>query len=154
MYGMIDKDRTVIDGINSRLDELQAAILKVKLKYLDKMNRDRSTVANRYIKSLSPDLFAYQQIPNKVFSNNHVFVPCFLGDRNKLIQHLDKNNIQTNIYYLVPHHLQEGLRHLGYKKGDLPIVEKVCSQAIALPMYPELSVSSQNKVISAINKFK
>lgn len=154
MYGMTDKDHIKVNGINSRLDELQAAILKVKLKYLDEMNNKRNEIANYYKKELNFNLFKHQLIPKDVYSNYHVFVSRFKGNREKLIKYLEEKQIQTNIYYLVPLHLQEANRFLGYKKGDFPEAEKLCDEAIALPLYPEFEDSKQKYVIECINNFK
>lgn len=153
MYGMTDYNHISINGINSRLDELQAAILRVKLKYLDAMNKNRSIVAENYIRMLNKDKFVHQKINSGVFSNYHVFVSKCRFDRNKLIRYLDSKKIQTNIYYLIPLHLQEANKFLGYRKGDLPEAESLCDQVIALPLYPELKFETQEIVIKTINEF-
>lgn len=153
MYGMVDYNHIIINGINSRLDELQAAILRVKLKYLNKMNEARDKIATRYRLELNQEFFNHQQIPKNVYSNYHVFVSRFKGHRDKLITYLEAKGIQTNIYYLLPLHLQKANEFLGYKKGDLPIVERLCSEVIALPMYPELNTNNHEEVIYEVNKF-
>lgn len=153
MYGMRDKDHIIVNGLNSRLDELQAAILRVKLKHLEDMNRKRQVIANYYVQSLRKDLFEHQYIENNVFCNYHVFASRFKDNREKFTQYMDKKNIQTNIYYPVPLHLQKANKFLGYRKGDFPKTEKLCQQAIALPMYPELSHKTQNLIIKTINDF-
>jgi dTDP-4-amino-4,6-dideoxygalactose transaminase len=154
MYGMRDKDHIVINGVNSRLDELQAAILRVKLKHLDAMNRSRNAIASRYRKELRSDLFTHQHISDKVVSNYHVFVSKFRGDRAAFIQSMDALQIQTNIYYVVPLHLQEANRFLKYKRGDLPVAEALCEVAIALPLYPELPDATLSHIIQCINDWK
>jgi dTDP-4-amino-4,6-dideoxygalactose transaminase len=151
MYGMKDKDHTVISGINSRLDEIQAAVLRVKLKYLDTMNKQRNKIAQRYIKELNSSSFIHQHIEENVFSNYHIFETRFKGKRDKLIKYLDSGGIQANIYYLLPHHLQESIKYLGYKEGHLPIIENLCKEVIALPMYPELSHQVIEKIIVSVN---
>ena len=153
MYGMVDKDRIRISGINSRLDELQAAILRAKLPHLDDMNRRRVAIADRYRRELPAHLFTHQQIPEGVVSNYHVFVSRFLGDRAAFIAAMDALKIQTNIYYVLPLHLQEANRFLGGQPGDLPVAEALCGQAIALPLYPELPDETLTIVIRAIQEF-
>jgi dTDP-4-amino-4,6-dideoxygalactose transaminase len=153
MYGMVDKDHIVIHGINSRLDELQAAILRVKLKYLDTMNERRRRIANYYRDVLRHDMFRHQEIPNNVQANYHVFVSRFMGDREHLISFLARRGIQTNVYYPLPQCLQRANRYLGYRRGDFPNAEKICDEVIALPMYPEFDRKSQCRVIEAINNF-
>jgi len=153
MYGMVDYNHIVINGINSRLDEIQAAILKVKLKYLDEMNRKRNITAKRYIDELNPEYFSHQRIDNSVYSNYHVFVSRFRGSRNKLIEYLEIKKIQTNIYYLMPLYIQEANKFLDIKKGYFPVVEKLCDEVIALTMYPELKMETQEFVIKEIKRF-
>ncbi len=153
MYGMVDYNHIVINGINSRLDELQAAILRVKLKYLDEMNAKRNQIAKRYINELNKNKFSHQKIENNVYSNYHVFVSKYKGNRDELIKYLDEKGIQTNIYYLMPLYLQEANKYLGIKKGEFPIVEKLCDEVIALTLYPELKKDIQENVIKTINDF-
>jgi dTDP-4-amino-4,6-dideoxygalactose transaminase len=151
MYGMSDKDHTVRDGVNSRLDEIQAAILRVKLPHLDDMNRRRDAIAARYRAGLDPERFRHQVIPDGVRSNWHVYAVRFRGDRDRLVAALEAADVQTNVYYPLPLHLQEAHRHLGYRAGDLPRVEKLCEEVIALPMYPELDDATLDIVIERVN---
>jgi len=153
MYGMTDKDHIRINGFNSRLDELQAAILKVKLKYLDEMNQLRNRIADKYIKGLNSQYFDTQSIEENIYCNYHVFAVRVHGDRNELMNYLERERIQTNIYYPIPLHLQEANRFLEYRKGDFPNAEELCNQIIALPMYPELSSQNIEKVLITINEF-
>lgn len=153
MYGMVDKDHICMHGVNSRLDELQAAVLRIKLPHLDEMNRRRIRIADRYARALPSGLFRPQKVPPDVVSNFHVYVARFLGDREAFIRHMDEAGIQTNIYYVLPLHLQEACRPLGNKAGDCPIAEALCHQAIALPMYPELPDSTVDTIVAAAQAF-
>jgi aminotransferase EvaB len=154
MYGMTSKDHTVVHGVNSRLDELQAAILAAKLPHLDAMNASRRRIAERYRRDLRGDLLRYQAIPRGVASNYHVFAGRVTeGRRDALVDFLESRGIQANIYYLVPLHLQEANRLLGYRRGDLPQVERLCDEAIALPLYPELADAVLDRVVAALNEF-
>ncbi|MGH7388977.1 MAG: DegT/DnrJ/EryC1/StrS family aminotransferase [Candidatus Rokuibacteriota bacterium] len=152
-HGLVDKDHCAEPGINSRLDELQAAVLRVKLRHLDEMNHARSRLAARYRSLLPSAAFRHQLASEGVEPNHHVFQSRYLGDRDALAEFLDGLGIQTNIYYVVPHHLQAAVRHLGYKKGDLPGTEEVCRQGIALPMYPELSDALVEAVAASVCRF-
>lgn len=154
MYGMSDKDHIVINGVNSRLDELQAAILRVKLKHLDAMNLSRVRIAERYRRELRSDRFLHQSIPDQVVSNYHVFVSRFRGERAAFIRGMDAMQIQTNIYYLVPLHLQEANQFLGYNSGDLPVAEALCEAVVALPLFPELPQGTLSHIIQTINDWK
>lgn len=151
MYGMVDKDHIVVDGVNSRLDELQAAILRVKLPHLEAMNRRRQAIADRYRAELDRELFLHQVIPPGVRCNYHVFAVRYRGDRDRLVADLEAAGVQTNIYYVLPLHLQQAHQHLGYRKGDLPASERLCHETIALPMYPELDDATLAEVIRRVN---
>ncbi len=153
MYGMTDYHHIVRHGRNSRLDELQAAVLRAKLPHLEAMNRRRREIAEAYVRGLSPELFVPQRIPSNVVSNQHVFVCRFLGDRARFIAHCDGQQLQTNIYYLLPLHLQQANAFLGMRRGALPVVEKLCDQVIALPMYPELPPSTLERILGIINQY-
>lgn len=154
MYGMTDKDHIKINGINSRLDEMQAAILRVKLIHLDEMNANRRKIAERYVNELPKHLFKHQHIDADVVSNYHVFNSAFLGDREAFVAYMDDLEIQTNIYYLMPLHLQEAIKYLGGKVGDFPVAESLCKQAMALTFYPELEEKVLNHVIKCVREFK
>lgn len=153
MYGMVDKDHIIINGINSRLDELQAAILRVKLGYLDEMNQLRNKISDKYKKGLNNKYLTFQYVPENVFCNYHVFSVRVSGRRNELVDYLEKEGIQTNIYYPNPLHLQKANRFLGYREGDFPNAEKLCSQILALPIYPELNSQNIEKIMTTMNKF-
>jgi dTDP-4-amino-4,6-dideoxygalactose transaminase len=150
MYGMTDKDHIVVNGINSRLDELQAAILRVKLRHLDAMNARRREIAALYGKLLDQERFIPQRIPEGVVSNYHVYVVRYRGDRAALMRRLEDAKIQTNVYYELPLHLQEANRFLGKKPGDFPNAEALCSQALALPLYPEIPLELVETVAKAV----
>jgi dTDP-4-amino-4,6-dideoxygalactose transaminase len=152
-HGMRDKDLCEIPGTNSRLDELQAAVLRAKLAHLEDMNAARAELVARYLESLPANRFWPQKIPNNVVTNWHVFELRFSGDRDGLVRHLETRDIQSNVYYVVPHHLQPALAHLGYPQGSLPHTEKLCEEVIALPLYPEMNETVIEKVVSAIREF-
>ncbi len=151
--GMINKDKSLIIGSNSRMDEIQSAILNFKLKFLDKFNKKRKDIFNYYKMNLPKNFFISQKINNNVKSNYHILQFKYLGNRSKLISYLDKNRIQTNVYYEIPHHLQYSIRHLNYKRGDLKNCEKICKQSVALPCYPELNEKKIKYIIKKINQF-
>ena len=141
-------------GTNSRLDEIQAAILLVKLHYLDRWNTKRRKIADYYTKSLikeAPQVVPV--VPNKDTTPvYHLFVvKC--PKRNSLASYLESLGIQTGLHYPVPLHLQKSLAFLGYKKGDFPIVENATNEILSLPMFPELTKSNQDKIVNSIRKF-
>jgi dTDP-4-amino-4,6-dideoxygalactose transaminase len=152
-YGMTDYHHIETHGRNSRLDELQAAVLRVKLPHLEAMNQRRRQIAKRYLRDLPDRLFVFQKIPDNVVSNQHVFVCRFLGDRSRFMAFCDEHGLQTNIYYLLPLHLQQANAHLGMKPGALPVVEQLCNEVVALPMYPELPSEILDRILEIVNQY-
>jgi dTDP-4-amino-4,6-dideoxygalactose transaminase len=145
-------------GINSRLDALQAAVLEVKLRYLDQWCDQRIQHA-RYYKNLfsSSGLVKDKRIflPASGTEKSHIYNYYVIRSerRDELKQHLAKSGIQSLVYYPLPLHLQPCFEHLGYHKGDLPISELVSTQALAIPMYPELTSDQQEIVVQRIVEF-
>ncbi len=153
IYGMPDSIHATMQGINSRLDELQAAILRVKLKRLDEMNKKRQIIASRYREMLRPGLLDFQVMTDKVHSNYHVFACRFKQNRKSFIDYLASNDIQLKIYYPIPVYNQRAYNYLGIKNGQFPVTEGLCDEVIALPIYPEMEQGIQDRVISTINAY-
>jgi dTDP-4-amino-4,6-dideoxygalactose transaminase len=142
-----------IKGFNSRLDELQAAILRVKLGYLDKWNDLRLEKAALYGSLINnPSVILPQASPD----NRHVYHLYVIRstDRDALKEHLEKNQVQTLIHYPIPVHLQEAYNDLGLKEGTCPIAEKTAGQILSLPMFPELEDREIRQVADAVNSFQ
>lgn len=138
-------------GMNSRLDELQAAILLVKLYYLDIFLHNRKEVARRYTEKL-PEILVKPAIPSGREHTFHQY--CIeLGQRDKLAAKLEEKNIASAVYYPHPVHLQEAFRYLNYKQGDFPIAERTASRILALPIYPMMTTRQQDFIITTINKY-
>jgi len=148
-YGQKTKYHHVSIGVNSRLDEIQAAILRVKLKYLDSWNRERNKIAEDYKIALKG--VKMQTIPEGYYSNYHLFV-IEHDNRDEIRKNLEILGIQTLIHYPIPIHLQECYKYLGYKDGDFPAVENSSKRLLSLPMYPELGIGSVKKISSCINQ--
>jgi len=143
-------------GVNSRLDSLQAAILNVKINYLNEYNLSRINAAKYYSEQLK-DIKAIQ-IP--IFDNTtttHIFhqytIKCIYVDRDALKDYLAENNIPTMVYYPVPFHLQEAFNYLPYKIGDFPVTEKLCKQVLSLPMHTELDMDQLAYIVAKIKEF-
>jgi dTDP-4-amino-4,6-dideoxygalactose transaminase len=144
-------------GINSRLDAVQAAILLVKFKHLEKWTEERQKKAKRYgelFQDLLP-LVPSLRLPLIQFNNRHIFHQYVIRvpDRDRLRQWLTENGIGTDIYYPLPLHLQECYSFLKYERGDLPVSEKASAEVLALPIYPELTEGQQTMVIDRIKAF-
>ncbi len=144
-------------GTNSRLDTIQAAILREKLPYLQTWNRDRNLIANEYDRQLAPlakygiTPFANQSGTGHVY---HLYVirvdsDCPLS-RQALQDYLNTQGIQTGIHYPIPCHLQPAFTYLGYKQGDFPNSEKLASRILSLPMYPGLTKEQVSRVVKTI----
>ncbi|KJR45698.1 UDP-4-amino-4-deoxy-L-arabinose--oxoglutarate aminotransferase [Desulfosporosinus sp. I2] len=136
-------------GYNSRLDEIQAAILRVKLRYLDGWNQGRREKAKLYDELLSNTGI---QIPGRdpqALPIYHLYV-LRTEERSALMERLKSGGVANAIYYPVPLHLQKAFQALGYKMGDFPVTEKACEQALAIPCYPELSLEQQHQIANII----
>jgi dTDP-4-amino-4,6-dideoxygalactose transaminase len=158
MHGMAPKYYHHVIGGNFRLDALQAAIVDIKLNYLDDWTRGRRQNAARYGRIFSEaGLDDRVQLPMEVQSrhiyNQFVIRVTEPGKRDGLRNHLLENDIQTEIYYPVPLHLQECFVYLGYQTGDFPVSEKAAQQTLALPIYPELTAEQQAYVVDHIKGF-
>lgn len=129
-----------MEGFNSRLDTIQAAILKIKLKYVLKWTEMRNKVAQKYNKLLK-DICQTPIVKNNCYHSFNYYTIRFKNkqERDATQNHLNKNEIANQIYYPISLHLQQAYKKLGYKKGDLPVSEKVQDEVLSLPMYPELS---------------
>jgi len=128
-------------GVNSRLDSLQAAILKVKLKYLDDYNKTRNRLAQMYSAAFKE--YEWVTTPFESSFSTHVYHQYTMKladniDRDRLNSYLADHDIPSMIYYPVPNHLQKAYLGFGYQKGDLPITEDLCSRVISLPIHTEM----------------
>ena len=145
-------------GINSRLDELQAAVLNVKFPSLDKWSDERARKAEIYTKLLTGADLRFPLVTPQVRSNGrhifHQYVVRVPGNRDALMEHLKNQGIGSKVYYPIPLHLQKCFEYLGYKKGDLPESEAAANETFALPCYPELSEEQQVYVVESIKRFE
>ena len=170
-------------GYNSRLDALQASILNVKLSRLSTWVEKRKQIASRYLESLKdlpgleipkysqqtkmihgwnqfvvrvencpiPPITSYQN--SKVDLLNSVQDSSLISPRDLLKKNLESVGISTIIYYPIPIHLQPAYKELGYSKGSLPVTERICSEVLSLPIFPEITIKQQEYVVQSIKKF-
>jgi dTDP-4-amino-4,6-dideoxygalactose transaminase len=151
-YGEKRKYEHILKGWNSRLDEMQAAILRVKLKYLDHWNgqrRKRALMYRRLLEDTGVNLPVEKRQGRHVY---HLFV-IRTKQRNALQAFLKEKGIETLVHYPVPIHLQKAYTELGYRRGDLPVTEKVAHEALSLPFYPELTGEEMREVQEQVRKF-
>ena len=157
-HGQSSKYNSAVVGINSRLDTLQAAILNVKLRYLDQWNAQRSHIARRYHQWLGsvPGLTVPQALPDgqSVWNQYTVRVKHrstdLIFDRNVVRAQLAERGISTMVYYPVPLHLQSLYQNLDYQPGQFPVAEQLSQEVLSLPIFPELTTVQQDCVIYAI----
>jgi dTDP-4-amino-4,6-dideoxygalactose transaminase len=151
-YGEKEKYRHVLKGGNSRLDEVQAAILRVKLKYLDRWNEERRRKARRYTERLAP---YGVHCPSERPEATHVYHLYVIqtGKRNSLQAFLKEKGIETLIHYPIPIHHQEAFKELKYPRGVLPVTEKVAREILSLPFSAELMEEEAKEVGQHIEQF-
>lgn len=153
-YGSRVRYENEVVGTNSRLDELQAGLLRVKLTHLDELNSERCKLADRYFKEIKNPLIVLPKIRPGADSTWHQFVVHVPNRRDDLIKYLKERDIGTIIHYPIPPHLSKAYEYLGLKKGDLPITEKYANEVLSLPMYNGMTYEEQTIVINAINDFE
>lgn len=142
-------------GVNSRLDTIQAAILRVKLKYLSRFNEARITVADRYDKAFSgcPQI----AIPERVPYSSHIFhqytIKVKNGERDGLKSYLETKKIPSMIYYPGPLHMQEAYNYLKYNENDFPVTNMLCREVLSLPMHPDMEQDQIDYITDNILEF-
>lgn len=152
-HGQKVKYKNELLGYNSRLDEIQAAILNVKRPYLKSWNDRRRAVANRYNQAFKG--ISQISIPAETPDSEHVYhLYCIMAEnRDGLAKHLEKIGIGTGVYYAIPLHLQQALSGLGHQIGDFPVSEMLSSKALALPMFPEITDKEVEMVIESVKSY-
>lgn len=152
-YGAIMKYEHDLKGINSRMDEIQAAILMAKLPFLDKWNEERNRLAERYISKINNSIITLpKRATKKDYNVWHIF-PILCEKRDELQQYLQVKEIIALKHYPIPIHMQKAYSELGYKLGDFPNAEINGEQELSLPLYYGMTDEEQDYVIKAINKF-
>jgi dTDP-4-amino-4,6-dideoxygalactose transaminase len=152
-YGSQKKYYNEVKGINSRLDELQAALLDVKLPVMDSWNKERNDIAAQFNQQLNGvgDLIL-PTLAAGCTSNYHLYI-VRTKKRNELQEHLTKNNIGTLIHYPVPPHMQEAYKEMNMKKGDFPLAEEIAETCLSLPIYPGLTSAEIEIICKSIKAF-
>jgi len=151
-YGSRVKYYHEFKGFNSRLDTIQAAILRVKLKALDKWTKERREHAKRYNELLRGMEVVTPKEEDYAKHVYHLYV-IRVKKRDKLLKYLKSKGIFAGIHYLIPIHLSDAYRDLGYKRGDFPVTEQIAREMISLPMYPELKENEIKYIVDNIKAF-
>lgn len=139
-------------GVNSRLDEIQAALLRVRLAHMDELTKEKKDVAAKYLANIKNDKLV---LPKTAAGADHIYHQFVLRtkERTRLIEYLNEKGIQTIIHYPVPPHLSKAYEYIGVKAGTLPITEQYANEVVSIPMYNGITVEEQDRVIKALNEF-
>ena len=151
-YGSEKRYHNKIVGANSRLDEIQAGLLRVRLGHLNEMTDEKNKLSLRYLEELSNDKIVLPKIRKGATHIWHQFV-IRCPYRDELMKYLDEQGIGTIIHYPIPPHLSEAYSYLGMNKGDLPITEEYADTVLSIPLYNGMKKEEQDYVISRINAF-
>ena len=151
-YGSEKRYYNKVVGTNSRLDELQAGLLRVRLSHMDEITKEKQAIAARYLNELdNPKI----ELPKKREQAGHVYHQFVIRckERDELIAYLNEKEIGTIIHYPIPPHLAEAYRYLGLSQGDFPITEQLAEEVLSIPMYNGMTEEEQEFVIRALNEF-
>lgn len=152
-HGQREKYFSIMDGFNSRLDTIQAAILSVKLKHIDKWTQMRYNIAQKYNELLKDVASVPKVLENCKHSFNYYTIRFQdKATRDKVQKHLTDNGVPSQIYYPCSLHLQKVYENLNYKKGDFPVSEKMQDETLSLPMYPELDDEKIEYIVQKIKE--
>lgn len=151
-YGSRVRYQNEVIGVNSRLDELQAAILRVKLHHLDQFNLERNSIAHQYSRGISNPAIAIPEVRPGATCSWHQYV-IKTTKRDELQSYLSDHDIATIIHYPIPPHLSKAYAFLGYSSGDFPIAETDAATVLSLPMYNGMTIDEISYVVDAINAF-
>lgn len=151
-YGSEKRYYNKVVGTNSRLDEIQAGLLRIKLSHIDEITSERNRLAQNYMSKINNSSIVLPKIRTGADSVWHQFV-IRCKSRDRLIEYLNENNVGTIIHYPIPPHLSEAYKYLDVHKGSLPITEQYASEVLSIPMYSGMTKEEQEYVIDIINAY-
>lgn len=151
-YGSEKRYYNMVVGANSRLDELQAGLLRIKLKHLDDLNLERKLLASMYLEKIKNDKIILPKLREHCHHVWHQFV-VRCERRDELMNYLEQHGIGSIIHYPIPPHLSEAYEYLGFKSGDYPITECFADTILSLPMYNGMTMTEIERVIQILNEF-
>ena len=152
-YGSEKRYHNMVVGSNSRLDELQAGLLRVRLSHINDLIEEKNKISQRYLSELKNPLIELPRVRMGATSIWHQFV-IHTSKRDDLKDYLSKKGVGTIIHYPIPPHLSEAYKYLNLERGALPITEKYADEVLSIPLYNGMTEDEQNYVIDAINLFK
>ena len=152
-YGSYKKYDHQFKGCNSRLDEVQAAFLSVKLKCLEAWNEERKDIAEKYNKFINNVNIV---LPKWEERNSHVFhiYPVLCQNREKLIKYMEEKGVYTNVHYPIPIPLQGAYKEMAAEIDNYPVTRKICAEEVSLPLYPGMTEEEINYVIQVVNEYQ
>lgn len=151
-YGSIVRYENEIEGYNSRLDEIQAGFLRVKLRYLEKSTHEREQIAIRYLTEIQNKLVTLPKIAPKSSHVWHLFV-IEVEKRDEFREYLKQNGVDTDVHYKTPPHLSKAYNRLNHRKGDFPITESMVERIVSLPIFNGMLDVEIDKVIKVVNEY-
>ena len=152
-YGSEKRYYNKVVGANSRLDELQAGLLRVRLSHIEELTKEREYLGDTYSKGINNELLLLPKVRENATTVWHQFV-VRCKKRDELIEYLKEREIGTIIHYPIPPHLSEAYKYLGHKEGDYPITEEYAKTVLSIPMFNGMLPEEQQAVIDALNAFK
>ena len=153
-YGSEKRYYNMVVGANSRLDELQAGLLRVKLTHMDEITREREELAQRYTEGINNPLVIKPEVAEGSTCVWHQYVLRVPERRDEFKQYLEDNGVGSIIHYPIPPHLAQAYEYLGFKEGSFPITEQYAGEVISLPIYTGMYKEEQERVIEVVNSFK
>lgn len=152
-YGSEKRYYNKVVGTNSRLDEIQAGLLRVRLSHMKELEEEKALIAKRYLAKIDNPCVKLPGVREKASMIWHQFV-VRCEYRDELADYLSDHGVGSIIHYPIPPHLSEAYQYLGYKKGDFPITEKCADEVLSIPMYNGMMEEEQSEVIDVINSFR
>lgn len=151
-YGSEKRYYNKVVGTNSRLDEIQAGLLRVRLSHMDELTKEKQEIAKRYLAEIHNEKI---RLPETIDGASHVYHQFVIRcrERDALIEYLNGLEIGTIIHYPIPPHLAEAYAYLGFKEGAFPITERLAKEVLSIPMYNGMTKEEQSYVIDALNAF-
>ncbi len=140
-------------GYNMRLEGIQGAVLSVSLKYLPQWTKQRQEIGERYLKEIINPLITMQNHPKNTIPVYHLFV-VQVPDHEDFVAYMAGHDVECNMHYPVPCHLQKAYAHLGYQRGDCPNAEQLADHCVTLPLFPEMTEEEVDRVIALCNAYK
>lgn len=151
-YGSEKRYYNKVVGTNSRLDELQAALLRVRMAHMEEITEEKRAIADKYTEGIKNPCIGLPKVRKGADSVWHQYV-IRCKERDRLMEYLKERQIGTIIHYPIPPHMSEAYQYLGFKKGDFPIAEAYADEVLSLPIYNGITKEEQDYVIDALNRF-